>query len=237
MPRLQIQVSGFFSVSYRPERGTLSVTVRSEGPELQTVSKEVIKTSNDLSKGFKELSPKEENGTATAEAAVTSFSSQLLRTWHMIPTDKEDNRLPPVYYAQIMYKVEFHDFDKLSEVAGQLSRHPNAQIDLVSWDLTEKTKVKLGSETRKKAIRDAIRKANDYGEVVGRPVVPVEIRDRGQGTSAGARYRYEPDEDMGVEEEEDCEEDDDTNTTTIDLTPQDVKFTGSVDVKFEAVSE
>ena len=42
---------------------------------------------------------------------------------------------------------------------------------------------------------------------------------------------------MGVEEEEDCEEDDDTNTITIDLTPQDVKFTGSVDVKFEAVSE
>ena len=107
----------------------------------------------------------------------------------------------------------------------------------MSWDLTEKTKAKLGSETRKKAIRDAIRKANDYGEVVGRPVVPVEIRDRGQGTSADARFRYEPDEDMGVEEEEDCEEDDDTNTITIDLTPQDVKFTGSVDVKFEAVSE
>lgn len=224
-------------MSYRPERGTLSVTVKSEGPELQTVSKEVIKTSNDLNKGFKELSPKEENGTATPEAAVTSFSSQLLRTWHMIPTDQNDNRLPPVYYAQISYKVEFRDFVKLSEVAGQLSRHPNAQIDLVSWDLTEKTKAKLGSETRKKAIRDAIRKANDYGEVVGRPVVPVEIRDRGQGTSADARFRYEPDEDMGVEEEEDCEEDDDTNTITIDLTPQDVKFTGSVDVKFEAVSE
>lgn len=237
MPRLEIQVSGHSSMSFRPERGTLSLSVKSEGPELQTVSKEVVKTSNDLNKGFKELSPKEENGTATAQAAVTSFSSQLLRTWHTIPTDKNHNRLPPVYYAETSYRVEFRDFDKLGEVAGRLARHPNVEIDYVTWDLTEATKVKLGSETRQKAMRDAIRKANDYAEVVGRPVVPVEVEDRGQGTSAGAMYRAEFDEDMGFEE--DCfEEDDDvTETTEIDLTPRDVEFTGSVDVKFEAVSE
>jgi len=44
--------------------------------------------------------------------------------------------------------------------------------------LTEETKAKLNAQARKDALRDAIQRATDYAEVIGRTEVePVEIKD------------------------------------------------------------
>lgn len=235
MAPLEIHISGTSSVAYRPERGTLAITVKSSGPEQQPVSAEVTNTSNELNKGFKELSPKLETGVATPEAAVTTFSSKHLRTWSTTPTDQNNNSLPPIYHATISFNVVFRDFEKLNEVAGMLASYPKVQIDSVNWDLTEATQKELGSETRKEAIRDAITKANDYAEVVGVKVVPVEIRDQGQGTSGTNLFMSCAAPRTGGLFGATRSENDVVETTPIDLNPQDVRYSGSVDVRFEAV--
>ncbi|KAJ5184002.1 hypothetical protein N7492_001618 [Penicillium capsulatum] len=242
MVPLQIHLSGTSSVAYRPERGTLAITVKSSGPEQQPVSADVTTTSNYLNQGFRELSPKLETGAVAPDAPVTSFSSKLLRTWSTRPTDEHNNPLPPTYHATIGFNVVFRDFDKLGEVAGMLASYPNVQIDCVSWDLTEATQKELGSETRKAAIRDAIVKANDYAEVVGIKVIPVEIHDRGQGTSGTSLFASmaapaAPATPGGGLFGTSKADNDVIETTPIDLNPQDVRYSGSVDVRFEAVAE
>lgn len=237
MTPLQIHISGTSSVAYHPERATLAITVKSSGPEQQPVSAEVTTTSNDLNKGFKELSPKLETGVAAADAPVTTFSSKHLRTWSTTPTDEKNNPLPPIYHATISFSVVFRDFEKLSEVVGMLASYPKVQIDSVNWDLTEATQTELGSESRKEAIRDAIRKANDYAEVVGVKVVPVDIRDLGQGTSASSLFAPCAAPRTGGLFGATRSENEVVETTPIDLNPQDVRYLGSVDVRFEAVLE
>ncbi|KAJ5161874.1 hypothetical protein N7492_007266 [Penicillium capsulatum] len=235
MAPLTIQIKGASSIAYRPERGALSITVKSQGPEQASVSSEVTSTSNQLNEMFTSLSPKLQSGVATPDAPVTVFSSRLLRTWSSQPTDKNENPLPPVYYATVGFNVVFRNFAKLGETVGQLSTKPNVDIKSIDWTLSEATQKEIGSETRKEAIRNAILKANDYAEVVGREVVPVEIKDCGQRTESsssqaqGAQQVYvqAPRGMMNQVRE--------TQTGGLDLTPQNIRYTGSVEVKFEAI--
>lgn len=80
---------------------------------------------------------------------------------------------------------------------------------------------------------NTLQKANDYAEVVGHKVVVVRIIDEGHGSdgrtmqsaramSSTARMRHSGPPGVGL---------------VIDLTPQGIEFTGSVEVTFEALSE
>jgi len=57
------------------------------------------------------------------------------------------------------------------------------------WRLTEATYAELEREARRKAIRDAVQKAQDYAGEVGREVVAVEIKDQ-PSTSQGRDTYY-----------------------------------------------
>lgn len=174
-----------------PSRASfLHVVVKSDGPQHETVSKNVTTKSNDLNQLFKELSPKNENGFATVDAPVTTFSSTLLRTWSRLTTSDKNRPLDRVYFATSSFEIIFCDFNKLSEIAGKLVAHPNVEIDSIDWRLTDDTKKALGSESRKLALRDAIGKANDYVNVIGREVVAVEITDEETVSNIRAKQVY-----------------------------------------------
>ena len=234
MTPLTINVSGQSSISRHPERGVLQVSVKADGHDKETVSKEVTLTSNELHQLFKELSPKDVFGILTADAPVTIFSSTMLRTWSQASTDKDGNPLPRVHYATSSYQVFFRDFAKLSEVVGKLVTYPNVEIQSIDWRLTDSTQKALGCESRQLAMRDAIQKANDFAEVIGRKVVPVEINDGGQG-SFNQTHQMPMVKSRLFGSAAPASIPDASNA--LDLTPQDIRFTGSVDVKFEAVSD
>lgn len=235
MAPLTITVSGQSVIGRHPERGVLKVAVRADGPQQEVVSKEVTSTSNQLHQLFKELSPKTESGYATVDAPVTTFSSTVLKTWSRVSTDDKDRPLPRVYHATSSFQVIFRDFTKMSEVVGKLVAYPKVEIDSIDWQLTDGTLTALGSESRKQAIRDAIQKAKDYAEVLGREVVVVEITDDGYGSHSRALQTaavHASRRRVIARGDDDLED-----NNVLDLTPQQIQFTGTVQVKFEAVSD
>ncbi|OOQ85120.1 hypothetical protein PEBR_31469 [Penicillium brasilianum] len=250
MEPLTINVNGESSITRLAEQGSLRLTVECEGSDLETVSKDVISRSNKLSELFKTLSPKTNDGTATADAAVTKFASTYLRTRNYTPHDKDNKPLPKVYQASMSLTIVFRDITKLSEVVGQLVAYSNVEISAIDWSLSEATQKDLRSRMRKEAIRDAIVKANDYAGEVGREVHPVEIIDGGQhavtqyappgrslfggaggapvamrSTRGGALFgSAAPPNPPAISE-------------TLDLTPPDIQVTSSVSVRFQSVPD
>lgn len=142
--------------------------------------------------------------------------------------------MPNPHYASISFKAMFRDFSKMSEVIGKLLAYPKVEIDSIDWRLTDETGSKLASEARKMALRDAIRKAEDYAEVVQRKVVAVEMTDFAQGgyrnvtMAATPKYKRVMSRSGGLDDDE---------VDSLDLTPQEIEVTGSVTVIFEAASD
>lgn len=234
MAPLSITVTGRSTISHNPERGILHVAVKSDGPNKDTVSKEVITTSNQLHQFFKELElpPETEAGEAAVAAPVTTFSSTHLQTWSRVPTDDKNKPLDRVYYASSSFQVIFRDFARMSQVAGKLVAFPKVEIESVDWRLTEETRKSLGSASRREAMLDAIRKAKDYAEVIGCEVVAVEITDEEHGSPGRPRNLVHTRR-VAAYASFTTDEDDEP----LDLTPQQIEYTGAVQVRFEAVAE
>lgn len=233
MAPLSISVTGQSVIELDPERGVLHIAVKSDGPNQDTVSKEVTTTSNQLNEFFRNLSPKAETGTTAVDAPVTTFSSTHVRTWSRVPTDKDNKPLDRVYYASSSFAVTFRDFSKMSEVVGKLVAFPKVEIASIDWRLTAETTKALGSQSRKEAMHDAINKAKDFAEVIGREVVAAKVEDGGYSGTFGAtrqpmgRALYHRAA-FALDEED---------TEPLDLTPQRIQHTGSVHVCFEAVGD
>ncbi|KAJ9493149.1 hypothetical protein VN97_g24 [Penicillium thymicola] len=181
---LKITVDGSSVITHRPERGVLNLTVNAKGSTREIVSHKVSETTNELNHLFKELSPKTESGDPTADAAVVTYSSTSLRTWSWNIQNEQSLFKVPEYHGNLFFVAVFRDFTKMSEVAGKLVAYPDVDINSIDWELTAATKKALSSESHKEAIRDAIQKANDYTEVIARKVAVIEIRHGGNSSFA-----------------------------------------------------
>ncbi|MCJ1247500.1 hypothetical protein MMC30_004714 [Trapelia coarctata] len=191
MAPLEIKVTGSSTITRRAERCVLTLSVSSSGASQDIVSQEVKSTTNNIQDLFKQLAPTDEFGFLGGPAAITASSMTSLRTSSWIPDDNNNARK---YKADVRFEVIFKDFAKLGEVMGTLFTMAHVEIDDIEWRLTDATKAKLGSESRKAAIRDAKAKASDYAEVLGREVVAVEIEDGwaryGGGGSNGSGPKF-----------------------------------------------
>lgn len=138
-----------------------------------------------------------------------------------VPSDKEGKKLDRLYTAKATFTLIFRDFVKLGETISMLFRMPHVDVGNTAWRLTSATTKSLGSESRKAAMEDAIRKAKDYAEVFGRVAVPIEVKDSG---SRG--YSQE----LGRTRSE-------SSKNQIDgliLEPEDVSVSSEIDVKLQA---
>lgn len=121
----------------------------------------------------------------------------------------------------------FQDFAKLEEVLGTLFKMPHVEIDATEWRLTDATKASLSSELRKAAMRDAIAKAGDYAEVLGRNVVAVEVLD---GEESYRRERKHAVRSANAASSAHA-------VSWVALEPEDVELSGSVEVRFVGGAE
>ncbi|CAI7587322.1 unnamed protein product [Penicillium pancosmium] len=214
MAPLTVTVTGSSNISRQAERGVLTVSAKSEGPE-------------------KELT---EAGAATADAPITVFSSTMLRTGFYDQTDKTSETRTRVHTATSSYSAIFRDFAKLGDVVGKLMTHPHVSIDRVEWKLTDATIKSLHSESRTLAMENAIEKAEDYARVVGQKVLAREINDSNHGNQVAMLQQQQQQQQMarsavygsGVGPSHDG---------SLDMTPQDIRYTGRVTVKFESEPE
>jgi len=224
MAPLEMIITGSSDIHHHAERGVLAITVSCSGLSQEEVSRSVTQTSNQLQRKFTALAPKTATGTAAADAAITVFSMTGLRTRSWMSEDKERNKVPPCQYeATSDFEAIFRDFDALGEVAAELFVTPHVSIRSTTWRLTDETNAKLGAESRKAALRDAMQKAGDYAEVLGRSVVPVQITDGGEGINRGRTMQTA---------RKSTTRDPQAQLGRLELEPEDIVLYVTVDVKF-----
>ncbi|KAJ5958719.1 uncharacterized protein N7479_005869 [Penicillium vulpinum] len=255
MPPLEISLEGKSSITRQPERCALRFKVRATGPNRESVSKEVTATSNEINQLFKELSPKTETGETITGSPVTSFSSTSLQTQSHAPKDNKGESLPTVYYANLSLNALFQDFTKLNEIVGKLILYSNIEIQSLDWCLTEATQKALSSKSREEAMRDAVQRANDYTRVIGREVVAVKVSELQGGVqfdmNHGRNYTQPQQQAMAQQMQQQRRliaglpaafdspasnlSPHSGDSTALNLSPQLIRYTNSVQVVFEGV--
>lgn len=223
---VSINVTGTSNIHHRPEQALLALHIQSEGSSRNLASSYVTTRANLLNRQLKELAPKTPAGTSTPEAPVTAIILGALRSWSTVLRDRNGNPLTAdrIYHAALDIEVTFRSFSKLGKVAKKMVSEENVEISKIVWQLTEETREVLGVESRKKAMKDAIRRAQDYAAVVGKEVEAVEVTDRESSSTIGsAKCMAVNTASLRVGEEE-----------SLDLTPPDIEFRCSVQVHFRS---
>ncbi|KAJ6178875.1 hypothetical protein N7519_009336 [Penicillium mononematosum] len=221
MSSLNITLRGHFTATRSPEQAMVHLTIESTGESEAAVTQEVTSTSNDLLASLETLRPIEEDGT-TSSTAVSSISASkmYLTTKNRNAYDSMENvsDSPRIYDAVITIYVVFCDFNELHKFIQKVDGYPSARLNNVVWYLTDATKGDIGAESRKKAVRDAVTKANQYAEAVGfEDVTPIDIREIDESLNPSAlsqkpTYRH---------------------PSGVSLTPQDIVLNCCVQVVFE----
>lgn len=222
MAPITIKVTGTSTIHQPPEQAALTFHAQSEGASADTVSREVTTTSNQLQQTFNELKA---DTTTGAPSPITTFKTSSLHSWSEHPRDRDGNYSGDrVYHAQLRFEATFRDFKKLASVTGRLAAYPTVSISNIDWQLTDETQRTLSAQTRKDAMKDAIEKAADLAGVVGRGVEPVEVSDSGFGPGMGGRSAVMCMKSAASPMDDEREE--------LDLTPEDVELSSSVNVVF-----
>ena len=227
MAPLTIDVTGESTISRVAERGVLTIHVSSTGKSQESVSEDVTRTCHNLRKTFSGLAPKNAEGLAPADAPVTQFSMSAFITRSHVPQDKDGRDLDHrEYTANTSFTIIFRDFAKLGEMTSRLFRTPHVEISSTEWRLTPATLKSLGSELRKAAMRDAVQKAQDYADVLGRSPIAVEVTD--QGTNRSGRTV------QGTSRSRHSAAGSKAFVEGLVLEPEDVEWRSSIAVKFRA---
>ena len=227
MAPVTIVVEGSSILYRRAERAVMSISVSSEGKNQEKVSSEVTQTSNSLQAMLRDLAPRTENGEPAARAAVTHWTMRSLSTGSYVPYTDKGNKSERKFTASTSFEVKFRDFAKLGTVATTLSSMPHVSIRSIDWRLTDKTKDGLGSQARKDAIGDAMKKAQDYAEAIGGgKLAPFEVTE---GAALNAASAYQPQQRLMAVRASGGAYGDELN-----FEPEDVSVVSNITVKFSA---
>lgn len=194
LPQLVIRVDGTGSVFRKAERAYLRLAVASTSTDQSEAFENAQSTVSSLTANIRSLALKTENGGPHPSAAVTAFTvTPLSTTWRYQRDEhnREVRSLPREHTVAASAEIIFRDFTQLAEMTAQLATMPHISVGGTEWRLTDATLEEIEHEARLKAIRNAVEKATDYAEAVGRRVVAVEIKD-GPSSDTDGYSSYRP---------------------------------------------
>ncbi|CAI7577893.1 unnamed protein product [Penicillium glandicola] len=182
MPSLNITLQGHSSIHQYPERAMIQITVESSGECEVATSNEVATTCIELRDAPKILCPRNEDGTSTANSAVTTFSASNTHITLKGPDAHRPRGNPMdryrMYNAMVTFQVIFRDFSELHKFIEKMDGYSNARLDNLKWYLTDETKNAIGAELRKMAVQNAVAKANQYAQAIdSEDVTPVDSKE------------------------------------------------------------
>jgi uncharacterized protein YggE len=183
VPPLEIYVDGKGSSFRTAERGYLQLRISSTSTDQSQASSNVQSAAAQLTSIFRAMATKTEDGRPHPDAAVTAFTVTPLSTVSYYQRDSRYKQLtnrPKEHTVTASAEIIFRDMAKLADVSGELAHMPHVSMSGTEWRLTDATRAELEREARRKAMADAVQKAQDYAAVVGREVVAVEIKDQPQ---------------------------------------------------------
>lgn len=175
LPQLKIHVDGSGSVFRTAERGVLHINVSKSSKSQQEASDAVRETSASLTTQFRTHALKTEGADGRPaphpDAGVTAFTASSLSNhaqpeYEWVENKRRDRGV--THTASSTLEVVFRDLVLLADTAGELAAMPHVAITSTEWRLTAATCAEIEREARKKAIENAVQKAEDYAGVVGR---------------------------------------------------------------------
>lgn len=216
-------VRGSFTAFHPPERATVHASLAFEGAAMQPVYDRVAREFETVKATITPLHDAE-------HGAVTWWSAEQLRTWANRPWNKDGKQLPLVHHASIGLQVKFRDFTAMSRwVGGHLATTGGFTVSHVEWALKSNRRDEVLRQVRAKAVQDAVTRAQQYADALGRGKVrPVAIADAGMlvanlaptGGPDSAYLRASGAMAGGAAE--------------MELVPRDIEVSASVDARFVA---
>jgi uncharacterized protein YggE len=171
MSDVTITVRGQSEERIAPERATVRVSVRADGPDRAVVVEHALGLAEPLRAGLVERS---DAGT------IAEWTSQRLSVRAERPWSSDGKRLAPVYYAPVDFTATFTEASELSVWVSDISAWEGIEIGWVDWHLTPETRDRVEREVAASAVGVAVTRAEAYAGALGRStVVPVEIADVG----------------------------------------------------------
>jgi uncharacterized protein YggE len=171
MSEVTVTVRGEHEARVAPERATIRVSVRAEGPERTTVVEHVMRLAE----------PVRGSITERADAGnVVDWTSKRLSVRAERPWNAEGKRLAPVYYASIDFTATFAEASELSIWVSDISPWDGVEVGWVDWHLTSVTRAQIEREVAAEAVSVAVTRAEAYAGALGLDqVTPLEIADVG----------------------------------------------------------
>ncbi|MFK3679388.1 SIMPL domain-containing protein [Microbacterium sp. NPDC090218] len=171
MSEVTVTVRGEHEARIAPERATIRVSVRAEGPERTAVVEHVMRLAD----------PVRGSITERADAgSVVEWTSKRLSVRAERPWNNEGKRLAPVYYASIDFTATFAEASELSIWVSDISPWDGVEVGWVDWHLTPVTRTQIEREVAAEAVSVAVTRAKAYAGALGLDqVTPLEIADVG----------------------------------------------------------
>ncbi|MFT4157874.1 MAG: SIMPL domain-containing protein [Microbacterium sp.] len=171
MTEVTITVRGEHEARVAPERATVSITVRAEGPERASVVDSVLRLAAPVRAS---ITDRKDSG-SVLEWTSTNLSLRAERPWN-----SEGKRLAPIFYANVDFTATFSEASELSVWVSDISPLEGVEIGWVHWHLTSQTSTDLEREVASAAVGVAVTRARTYAEALGfTEVTPLEIADTG----------------------------------------------------------
>lgn len=171
MSDVTITVRGENETRTAPERATIRVTVRTEGPERASVVDQVMRLSEPIRSS---ITQRKDAGT------IADWTSKRLAVSADRPWNNEGKRLALVFRASIDFSATFSEPSELSLWVSEISAWDGVEVGWVDWHLTPETRARVEKDVASSAVSVAVARAEAYANALGLTnVTPLEIADVG----------------------------------------------------------
>lgn len=171
MSDVTITVRGENETRIAPERATIHVTVRAEGPERTAV----VERTMGLAEPIRESIAERRDAGSVAEWTSKRLSVRAERPWN-----NQGKQLALVYHASVDFSATFIEASELSIWVSEISSWDGVDVGWVNWHLTPQTRADIEREVASSAVGVAVQRAQAYAAALGlETVTPLEIADTG----------------------------------------------------------
>ncbi|WP_082702937.1 SIMPL domain-containing protein [Mycobacterium sp. IS-1496] len=221
----EITVRGMSGASRPPERGTVLASISYAGPSMEPVYSRVARDLEIVQASVAELKDGE-------DPAITWWSADRLRTWSTRPWNQDGELLPLEHHASVSLQVKFREFTALSSwVSRHVTQTEGFRVTNIGWTLTAERRDELVRQVREHAVHDAVERAQQYADALGLGTIsPVAIADAGM-LVANLRPEVGTGQTYAVTR---APAGHSAYGSNVELVPQDIEVTASVDARFIA---
>lgn len=171
MSEVTVTVRGEHEARVLPERATVRVVVRADGPDRATVVAEAARIAEPVRATIADRA---------AAGSIVDWNSTRLTVRAERPWNNEGRRLAPVHYASVEFTATFTEASELSLWVSEISAWDGVEIGGVDWHLTAETRTRLEREVAAEAVAVAVARAETYARALHlSQVTPLEIADVG----------------------------------------------------------